>query len=91
MPNDEFDVQATQAAINLLGSLLGDAKFRAEFKEHPKQASQDAGVDVDLLPDALFQALSEMSFEELAMVSRIQGILVDMDPPPGWISVAIFF
>ena len=91
MAPNGFDVEGTQAALNLLGSNLGEADFRVAFKENPKEASANAGVEVERLPDALFDTLGEMSFEELEMVSRIQGMFVEMDPPPGWVKVAIFF
>ena len=63
--------------LSKLSDLLADPDQRRLFSEDPDAALESAGIDQEGIPAEFLDALKELDYDELGLLSRINRRLVD--------------
>jgi hypothetical protein len=62
--------------LRKLGKLLEERGNRRAFADEPQKALEAAGIDASKIPEGVMKTLSELSYEELEVVSRVREDLL---------------
>jgi hypothetical protein len=69
--------EETLDAIAKLDDIIRDPVKRQRFVEHPDATLQDAGYDLDDVPQPVWEALTRMTFDELKAISDLGFALTE--------------
>jgi hypothetical protein len=61
--------------IRKLGKAITDPAFRDAIQSNLDEALQRHAVDKDLIPEDVFETLTTLSAEELAVLAKVKGAL----------------
>jgi len=59
-----------------LGELISDESFRGSIQTNFREAAQERGLDLSVIPAELLDTLDDLSTEELAVLARVKARLV---------------
>jgi hypothetical protein len=59
-----------------LGDLISDESFRGSIQTNFREAAQERGLDLSVIPAELLDTLDDLSTEELAVLARVKARLV---------------
>ena len=75
-----MEPQGNPAAVEQFAkfaNLISSAHLRREFDRDPQGTLVKQGVDVDALPEPVRDFLTDLSFEELRLLARLQETMVE--------------
>ncbi|HEY7433250.1 MAG TPA: hypothetical protein VH641_21230 [Streptosporangiaceae bacterium] len=67
----------TLIALAKLDDIIRDPVSRQQFQEDPYATAREAGIDLDDVPPPIWQALIEMSLDELGAVAVLGNALAE--------------
>jgi len=74
---DQTDLPNDPAELAKLGNLLADEEARRSFLANAEGTMEEWGIDRSGIPDALVEALQQLSEDQLAAISFVNRRLED--------------